>query len=85
MIHKKNIEKYNGNMDQLVEDIGNLHYEELENFLIKLGDKFIRDANKDLESGRENLAESLYKSSQSIFNTANHIRISKEICEPYND
>lgn len=82
MIHKREIEGHD--MDELVEEIGNLHYESLELFFIKLSDKLTRDANKDMKAGREQLAECLYHASQSNSNTYTHIRYAKEISEPYN-
>jgi len=38
MKHKKQIEKYNGDLIELVNDIGNLHYETLSEFLLMLLD-----------------------------------------------
>lgn len=43
MIHKSNIEKYNGSIDDLVEDIGNLRYDVLSEFLQKLSSKLESD------------------------------------------
>ena len=39
MKHKMSIERYNGTMEDLVEDIGNLNYSALENFFILLSNK----------------------------------------------
>ena len=82
MIHKREIKGLD--MDELVEEIGDLHYESLQLFITKLQDKLTRDANKDMKAGREQLAECLYHASQGLGNANSHIRSAKEISEPYN-
>lgn len=59
MIHKTEIEKYKGTPNDLVEEIGNLRYDALTNFLDKLAQKIEEDGQKDANRGRLKLATNL--------------------------
>src|SRR3989304_4489734 len=54
--HKKTVEKYPGDLKSLAEDIGNLHYEYLTEFLTHLSWKLNSDADKDYNAGRTKLS-----------------------------
>ena len=60
MIHKEVVEKYDGTMVQLAEDIGNLRYDALAEFLKLLAAKIEKDGDKDKARGREKLASELH-------------------------
>ena len=81
--HKKTIEKYNGKMEELAEDIGNLHYKFLEKLLLSLSIKLFEDSGKDRKAGRERLANALYGASSSIVGAAKNIENAWKISEPY--
>jgi len=66
MIHKDKIDKYNGSMDELVEDIGNLKYDALADFLQKLSSKLDKDAQADLKRGRKKLSNKLLDAANNI-------------------
>lgn len=68
MIHKDNIDKYNGSMDDLIEDIGNLKYDALSDFLMKLSEKIEKDGNADFKRKRFKLAKELKQASVHINN-----------------
>lgn len=57
--HKKVVEKYDGSLKDLAEDIGNLHYESLETFFRELSQKLLRDGDKDKRNDRVKLAREL--------------------------
>lgn len=54
--HKKTVEKYNGTLQELAEDIGNLHYESLLELMKALSVKFNEDAIKDAKANRMKLS-----------------------------
>lgn len=81
--HKKTVEKYTGNLKELAEDIGNLHYESLTEFLRLLSWKLNADANKDYDAGRVELSHKLGKASDSLEKTSKSINKAWKISEPY--
>ncbi len=83
MIHKSKVENYAGSMEALAEEIGDLKYDALAQFLELLADKIQRDGEQDNARNRVKLAGHLFES-------AEHLRISKVtidkawvICEPH--
>lgn len=60
------LDKYTGNLKELAEDIGNLHYESLAEFLLHLSWKLNTDADKDYNAGRVKLSHKLGDASNSI-------------------
>lgn len=83
MRHPLTVEQYAGSMQDLAEDIGNLRYDALAEFLHLLADKIQEDGDKDKSRGREKLARELHQS-------AHHLRVGKvaidrawQISEPY--
>ena len=59
MIHKDQIDGYEGSPADLVEAIGNLKYDALANFLALLAAKIEQDGQNDCRRGRVQLAASL--------------------------
>lgn len=57
--HKKFIKGEYNDMKKLADDIGDLHYEKLHEFLVMLSDKINSDAIKDYKGGRTKLAKKL--------------------------
>lgn len=83
MIHHTAVTNYSGTMKELAEDIGNLRYDALAEFLHLLADKIQEDGDKDKSRGRIKLARELHQS-------AHHLRVGKvaidrawQISEPY--
>lgn len=81
--HKKDIEKYDGNLSELAIDIGDLHYESLRDFLKELSKKINKDSHKDHEAGRTQLAESLKELSMDLLGASYVADDVWDICEPY--
>jgi hypothetical protein len=81
--HKKTVEKYSGSLEELVEDIGNLHYESLQDFLLLLSKKLNADAIKDTRAGRTKLALQLADASLEIEAAEKSIAKAWIISKPY--
>lgn len=74
---------YNGTLDTLAEDIGNLHYESLNKLLSAIATKLHVDAYCDAKRNRPKLAEQLFSASVSIYETSESIKRASEICKPF--
>ncbi|MFK7904257.1 MAG: hypothetical protein AB8B69_03985 [Chitinophagales bacterium] len=83
MVHKSQVEGYNGSMEALVEEIGNLKYNALAGFLDLLAAKIERDGEKDKGRGRIKLAKQLEDCSGNLKNCKTSIEKAWVICEPY--
>jgi hypothetical protein len=84
MEHKKNIERgYKGSLNDLAEDIGNLHYESLKELLVAIADKLSDDANKDYQKKRIKLSYELSQASIEIVGASNSIKRAWEISKPF--
>ncbi len=83
MVHHQNIEKYRGSLPQLAEDIGNLKYDALADFLHLLSVKIESDAASDKARGRVQLASSLQNCSNHLAKAATQIEQAWHISEPY--
>lgn len=81
--HKKTIEKYDGSLEELAEDIGNLRYDALEHFLITLSNKLAKDSFADKERSRPRLANALASASSQILHSTNSISEAWDISKPY--
>lgn len=75
MIHKSEID-YDGGFDKLAEDLGNLRYDSLAEFLNKLSDKLAKDSGADADRKRPQLAKQLLYASRYIGNAW-------KLCEPH--
>lgn len=74
---------YEGGLDKLAIDLGNLRYDALEKFLDKLSDKLRTDSIADYDRKRHLLAYSLLAASNLLQLTKDNIRNAWEISEPY--
>lgn len=83
MEHKSNIEKYDGNLKELAQDIGNLKYDALAEFLDHLSSKIFEDSKKDKKRGRAKLAESLTDASAMLDGSTHCIKNAWRISEPF--
>lgn len=82
MIHKTKISKYN-NLDDLAEEIGDLRYDALANFIGLLADKIERDGDKDQSRNRVKLAGNLHDCANQLKKAKSSIDRAWKICEPY--
>lgn len=81
--HQRAISGYSGSMEMLANDIGNMHYESLSEFLAMLVKKINEDASKDRERGRIKLAMALFGSSASLSDASSYIYEAWEISKPF--
>lgn len=81
--HPKQIEKYSGSLKELAEEIGNLHYESLAEFLQLLSSKLDRDADNDAIAGRFKLANELSEAKCYIKDASKKIESAWLISKPY--
>jgi len=75
MIHNTEI-NYLGGFDKLAEDLGNLRYDALAEFLNKLSKKLNKDSEADSNRERNQLAKQLTYAGK-------HIGNAWEICKPF--
>ena len=83
MIHPKQVDRFNGSLTELAEDLGNLQYDVLAEFLGLLAVKIEQDAKKDNERGRVKLAASLKRCADDLKNAEDAITQAWTICQPY--
>ena len=79
-MHKKQQEK---ELRVMAEEIGDLHYESLYQFLGFLGEKLNKDANKDHDGGRTQLAAKLFEAAELSHQAGDWIHEAWDICKPY--
>lgn len=83
MKHPTQIKKYQGDLIELAEDIGNLRYDALENFLALLANKISKDGEADFNRNRPKLASKLYHAAESISQSAHDINEAWEVSKPH--
>ena len=81
--HKKLVEKYDGSLKELAEDIGNLHYEELQKFFEGLSRKLIKDSFADHQKNRNKLGDELAFAAGNIIAASKNIGKAWDISKPY--
>ena len=85
MKHDTKIKRYQGTLNELVTDIGDLRYDALSNFLSLLSDKLKRDGDKDFERGRVNLAKQLHGCADDLKQSKAKIDEAWRISKPFMD
>ena len=83
MKHTRTVNLYQGTQEQLAEDLGDLYYDTLADFLDLLSKKMARDATADLGRGRPKLAAELDACAQHLDAAAGHIQAAWGICAPH--
>jgi len=83
MNHPKKIKGYNGTIEDLAKEIGNLRYDYLNEFLEDLELDIRRQADNDKETGRIQLADRLYATADNLKNVRDKLDEAWKICEPY--
>lgn len=83
MIHEDNVSRYQGTLEELAVDIGDLRYDVLAVFLKHLSDKLERDGVADAKRNRPKLANSLSKAACEIMKSSESIEKAWNICEPF--
>jgi len=83
--HTQKIKSIDISNKELANEIGDLYYDSLSNFLKELSIKLKSDANADYNRGRKKLAKSLYEASNYINLASKEIDTAWDICKPYVD
>ena len=84
MTHKHPIKiSYEGSFEKLAEEIGNLRYDVLSNFLDLLSKKIYIDGEKDRGRGRIKLSQSLLFACESLEEARVHIETALKISRPF--
>ncbi|GAB4192171.1 MAG: hypothetical protein Fur006_36250 [Coleofasciculaceae cyanobacterium] len=83
MKHGDRVKRFNGTLVELAEDLGNLRYDALAQFLSTLSAKIEQDSNNDEQRGRRKLATALHDCAQHLTLSAKAIEQAWDICEPY--
>ena len=83
MNHNTLIKNYHGSIESLVEDIGNLRYDALADFLHLLSEKIQSDGEKDEARKRHQLASALFECSKKLEESKMAIDVAWKISEPY--
>jgi hypothetical protein len=86
MKHKKTIEKYQGTLEDLAKDIGNLDYDAMAQVFALLSQKFATDAQHDLELKHPQVAEKLKNISDALKQVLEiDIQPLADLCRTYNE
>ena len=83
MIHRSTLKNYAGSMEELAEEIGDLKYDALSEFLELLAQKIQKDGDKDKKRGRVRLATHLHECANNLTKAKTSIDKAWIICEPY--
>lgn len=83
MKHTHQIKRYTGPHRQLAEDIGDLYYDALADFLRLMAEKMARDAQADAGRSRHKLAAELAACAGHLQQAAAHIDVAWQICAPH--
>lgn len=83
MKHTQHVRSYSGPHERLAEDIGDLYYDALSEFLGMLAEKIERDAGKDHARGRVKLASELRGCAEALGGASRYIGAAWRICEPH--
>ena len=81
--HPTTIDGFGNGMRMLADEVGDLRYKELAEFMYELGEKLRFDSRKDKEAGRSQLAFVLERSASHIMIAHKKIESAWRICEFY--
>ena len=81
--HPRDVKGFNGNLEELAQNIGNMQYDCTANFICALADDIRKQANADKNRGRLKLASRLYETSQELYKSSEAMQKVWKICERY--
>lgn len=81
--HPKQVEGFDGSLEQLAGSIGNMTYDQTASFIEKLADDINRQADADLARGRTKLASELYATAKNLYRAKESMDLAWKICIPY--
>ncbi|WP_444926770.1 hypothetical protein ACJJI4_01220 [Microbulbifer sp. TRSA002] len=85
MKHTSKVKGFDGELNQLAENVGDLFYDSLSEFLSDLSEKLENDSKADYGRGRKVLAKELHESSVSLRLASENISRAWDICSPFVD
>lgn len=83
MKHKGWIKNYERDFEKLAEEIGDLRYDSIADFLLLLSQKIGKDGGKDRARGRVKLANALDETAKHLKSSSENVAEAWRICEPY--
>lgn len=83
MIHRSALENYEGSFQELAEELGDLRYDALAEFLQHFSQKLAKDSKADEKRGRAKLANCLAQASDNLGQSAQEIQKAWIISEPF--
>ena len=81
--HPRQVEGFEGSLEQLAGSIGNMTYDETASFIEKLADDIKRQADADFARGRTQLASKLYATAENLYTAKENMNLAWKICIPY--
>lgn len=81
--HLEEIEGYEGRLEELAIQIGNLKYSRTDDFILSLANEIKKQAEADEKRGRKKLSERLYKTAENLYQAHAQMNLAWKICEPY--
>ena len=81
--HTQMIKSINITNEKLAQEIGDLYYDSLNEFLLQLSLKLEKDANSDLKRERKKLSKELFEASDWIKKASKNIDNAWDISSPY--
>lgn len=83
MIHRTSLPPFGDNWAALAEQLGDLRYDALAEFLLALSEKMRKDGDADLGRQRKKLATELYASADELQAASEAVARAWEICAPF--
>lgn len=81
--HPKHVVKYQGGLQELAKDVGNLSYDQLTEFLSYLQDDFRNQAINDSKNGKKYLSLQLQEAANDLTNVINNIEEAWIVSRPH--
>lgn len=81
--HPLEVEKYSGKLEDLADDVKNMRYDKVAEFLGYLAAQVKAEADKDSANNRSKLAARLYQASTYLSHSQEEIDYAWKICRPY--
>ena len=83
MIHQTALPPFGDDWPELAEQLGDLRYDALADFLLALSEKMKKDGDADLRRQRKKLATELYASADDLKAAGEAMARAWEICAPF--
>jgi hypothetical protein len=81
--HPRNIDGFNGTLDELAQKIENMQYDRTSKFIGSLADYTKIRADADKTKGREKLSSNLYEAVEELYKARDAFQKAWKICKPY--